>query len=194
MPASLLNKPALTIDSGGNFFIRNNTDRQLTQPDGRTPFLRYARLDYPLSPGERVIVPFSVVALYFGDPRSRNGMIQKFKDSQGEGVIPTREAELGRIAVYYGVYEDGIVNLPNVVPDISIFTLDEVEIVPPCFDPYGDNIYGFQKNMDQTQGGVAATMESLQAQMDQLRSMQESMLARGQDNDADVEEDLPGTP
>lgn len=189
---TLLSKPRVTIDSGRQYFIINNTGAPLTHPDGRTPFLQYARVNYPIAPGEQIIVPFDVIALYFGDPRSRNGMVQKFKDSRGDGVIPTREAELGRIAVFYGVYEDGITSLPDVVPDVSISTLDGQDIIPPCFDPYGDYTYGFEKNTDTTQSGVAATIESMQAQIDQLKAMQESMIDRGGDNDAaDVEEDLP---
>lgn len=191
---SLLTKPALVLDSGRQYIIRNNTHGPLTLPDGRTPLLRYARIDYPLAPGEETIVPFDVIVLYFGDPRSRNGMIQKFMDSRGEGVIPTREAELARIAVFWGVYEDGVDNLVNVVPDITITTLDGQAIVPPPFDPFGDNVYGFEKNNDTSQSGVAATIESMQTQIDQLMAMQRAMEDRGQDNDADVEEDLPTTP
>lgn len=191
---SLLIKPAITLDSGRQYLIRNNTHAPLTLPDNRTPLLRYARIDYPLASGEETIVPFDVVVLYFGDPRSRNGMNQKFMDSRGEGTIPSREAELARIAVFWGVYEDGIDTLANVVPDVTISTLDGTEIVPPPFDPFGDHVYGFEKNTDTTQSGVAATIESMQAQIDQLQDMQSAMLDRGQDNDADVEEDLPTTP
>lgn len=191
---SLLTKPSITLDSGKQYWVQNNTPDALTLPDGRTPLFRYARIDYPLAPGEKTIVPFDIISLYFGDPRSRNGMIQKFMDSRGEGVIPTREAELGRIAVFWGVYEDGVDRLANVCPDVTFSTLEGFDIVPPCFDPFGDHVYGFEKNTDTTQSGVAATIESMQTQIDQLMAMQSAMSDRGQDNDVDVEEDLPTTP
>lgn len=183
----------LKLDSGKQYFIQNNTDKALTLPDGRTPLLQYARIPYPVAAGGKEIVPFDVIALIFGDPRSRNGMIQKYKDSRGEGMIQSREAELGRISVFWGVYEQNIAALPNVVPDISIFTLQGQEIVPPCFDPYGDNIYGFEKGPVDTQQGAAAQLAAMQESMDQMKAQMDLLISQG-DNDADIPEDLPHFP
>jgi hypothetical protein len=181
---------ALKLDSGKMYFITNNTLRPLTTPDGRTPLLRYAKIPYPLGPGEKEIVPFDLIALYFGDPRSRNGMVQKFKDSKGSGMIQSREAELSRIAVLWGVYEQGVDSLAQVVPDITVATLNGQEVVPPCFDPWGEFTYGFEKGPVDTQSGAAAQIAAMQDQMDQLKAQMEAMMAGG-DNDADVPEDLP---
>lgn len=185
----------LKLDSGKQYFIQNNTDKALTLPDGRTPLLRYARLPYPVAARAKEIVPFEVIALIFGDPRSRNGMIQKYKDSRGEGMIQSREAELARISVFWGVYEQNIASLPNVVPDISLYTLHGQEIVPPCFDPYGDFTYGFEKGPEDTQQqGAAAQIAYLQEQMDQQRAMIESLQSQGENNEEDIPEDLPSMP
>jgi hypothetical protein len=194
MPSLLLPRAdVLKLDSGKMYFVQNNTSKPLVLPDGRTPLLRYARIPYPVDPGEKELVPFDVVSLYFGDPRSRNGMIQKFKDSRGEGMIQSREAELGRIAVFWGVYEQGVDTLISVVPDVQITTLNGQEIIPPCFDPYGEYTYGFEKGPIDTQMGAASAIAAMQEQMDQMKAMMDAMRAGG-DNDADVPEDLPPFP
>jgi hypothetical protein len=194
MPSLVLPRAdVLKLDSGKQYYIRNNTDRPLTLPDGRTPLLRYARIPYPVASHQQEIIPFDVIALYFGDPRSRNGMVQKYVDSRGEGFIQSREAELGRIAVFWGVYEQGVDSLMSVVPDVTISTLQGQEIVPPCFDPYGEYSYGFDKGPVDTQQGAAAQLSSMQEQMDQLRAQMEALSAGG-DNDQDIPEDLPTMP
>lgn len=191
MPSLLLPRAdVLKLDSGKSYFIQNNTDRPLTLPDGRSPLLKYARIIYPLGAGEREIVPFPLIALLFGDPRSRNGMIQKFKDSSGEGMIQSREAELSRIAVFWGVYEQGVDTLARVIPDVTILTLQGQEITPPCFDPYGEYSYGFEQGPADTQSGAAAQLAALQAQMDQMKEQMDILQTQG-DNDADIPEDLP---
>lgn len=191
MPSLILPRAdALKIDSGKMLFIQNNTVRPLTMPNGRTPLLKYAKIPYPLGPGEREIVPFDLIALLFGDPRSRNGMVQKFKDSKGSGMIQSREAELSRISVFWGVYEQGVDTLVNVVPDVSVFTLQNQEIIVPCFDPYGDHSYGFETGPIDTQQGAAAQLIELQKQMDQMKEMMEA-LQNGGDNDEEIPEDLP---
>lgn len=181
---------ALKLDSGKMYFIQNNTTRPLTTPDGRTPLLRWARIPYPLGPGDKELVPFDVVCLYFGDPRSRNGVVQKFRDSKGDGIIQSREAELSRISVLWGVYEQGVDSLANVIPDVTISTLQNQEIIPACFDPYGEHSYGFEKSPIDTQQGAAAQLLALQEQMDQMKAMMDALTNSG-DNDEVIPEDLP---
>jgi hypothetical protein len=194
MPSLILPRAdILKLDSGKMYFLQNNTDKPLTLPDGRTPLLRYARIPYPCGPHEKVIVPFDIISLLFGDPRSRNGMIQKFQDSKGTGMIQSREAELMRISVFWGVYEDGVGNLANVVPDITISTLEGQEIVPACFDPYGEYSYGFDKDTSQTQQGAAATIATMQDQIDLLQRQMNALAEQG-DNDEEIPEDLPFLP
>lgn len=191
MPSLILPRAdALKIDSGKMYFIENNTMKPLTTPDGRTPLLRWAKIPYPLGPGDKEIVPFDVICLYFGDPRSRNGVVQKFKDSKGEGIIQSREAELSRISVLWGVYEQGVDTLANVVPDVTVSDLRGNEIVPACFDPWGEYSYSFEKGPIDTQQGAAAQLLAMQAEMDQLKARMDAM-AQGGDNDEEIPEDLP---
>jgi hypothetical protein len=192
-PLVLPRADVLKLDSGKQYFITNNTTKALTLPDGRTPLLRYARIPYPLGAGEREIVPFDIISLYFGDPRSRNGLIQRYKDSRGEGMIQSREAELSRISVFWGVYEQGVDSLAAVVPDVTFTTLQGQEIIPPCFDPYGEFSYGFDQNEDNTQRGAAASIAAMQEQIATLSAMMGAMAEQG-DNDEDVDEDLPMHP
>jgi hypothetical protein len=180
----------LKLDSGKMYFIQNNTTRPLTYPDGRTPLLKYAGVPYPLASNQKEIIPFDLISMWFGDPRSRNGMIQKYKDSRGEGTIQSREAELSRISILWGVYEHGIDTLANVVPDVTISTLQGQEIVPPCFDPFGEHSYGFEKGPIDTQQGAASQIIAMQEQMDQLRAQMDALLETG-DNDEVIPEDLP---
>jgi hypothetical protein len=57
-----------------------------------------------------VLVPFHVLCLFLGDPRSssRRTVSYQPKGQQNRGVIPPRELELQRIACFYGVYEENI--------------------------------------------------------------------------------------
>ena len=156
---SILPRSSETVlDTGLNYYVQNNTDGPLTLPDGRTPLLRWNRIGYQCNAHERVIVPWPVIALYFGDPRSKHGEVVEASDSQGKHYVPARGDELLRLSVFYGVYEDGVSSLARVVPDVTITTLDGIEIIPPCFDPEGDYQYGFERNM-QKSGDVATLIE-----------------------------------
>jgi hypothetical protein len=117
-------------------------------------------------------------------------MIQKYKDSTGEGVIQSREAELSRISVIWGVYEQGVDTLHQVVPDVTISTLQNQEVVPPCFDPYGEFSYSFEKGPIDTQQGAAAQLIAMQEEMDNLKARMDMMSSNG-DNNEEIPEDLP---
>lgn len=173
---------ATVLDTGQHYFIRNNTNKRLTLPDGRTDFLRYARIAYRCEAGEETIVPWAVIALYFGDPRSQMDKIHKAEDSQGEHMVPMRPAELLRLSVFYGVYEQGVDAIASMVPDVTIKTLTGIEIVPPVFDPYCEHVYGFQRSMQKSQD-VVTIMEDMQAQLDEMRARYDSINVNGQDND-----------
>lgn len=182
-----------TLDTGQHYFVQNNTDERLTLPDGRTDFLRYARVAYRCEAREKVIVPWAVIALYFGDPRSQNDKIHRAEDSQGEHMVPMRMAELLRLSVFYGVYEQGVDVIAGMVPDVTISTLTGTEIIPPCFDPYGEHIYGFQRSM-QKSSDIATLMGQMQDELDELRARYDSIQVLGQDNDGAIPVDTPGMP
>lgn len=184
------------LDTGLNYYVQNNTTEPLTLPDRKTPLLRWNKVAYRCNPGERVIVPWQVIALYFGDPRSRHDEVVQAKDSQGVHHVPSRGDELFRLSVFYGVYEQGVDILASAIPDVSIYTLDNVEIIPPCFDPDAEFTYGYQRNMQKT-GDVATLIDQmeraqadLQAQLDQLKQAQAIREIHG-DNDGPIPEDIP---
>lgn len=187
------------LDTGLQYYVENRTESRLTLPDGRTPLMRYDRIAYDVAPGERVIVPWAVIALYFGDPRSRHGQVVEATDSRGIHYVPARGDELLRLSVFYGVYEQGVELLAEVVPDVRITTLDGVEVIPPCFDPDGEFVYGFQRNM-QKSGDVATLIEQMEAQqahlqeqLDELKNAQQIREMYG-DNDGPIPTDEPGMP
>ncbi len=193
MPATLLPRTSETIlDTGMHYKIRNNSESRLTTGDGKTDLLRWNKIAYRCEPGEEVIVPWPVIALYFGDPRSRHGQISEAQDSQGLHQVPSRGNELLRLSVFYGTYEHQVEILASVIPDVSIFTLDDIEIIPPCFDPDGDFIYGFHRNM-QKSGDVATLIDDLQSQIDSLKEAQARRDEHG-DNDRELPEDIPRMP
>lgn len=179
----------LILDTGMQYFVQNNTESRLVVGDGRTDLLRWNKIAYRCEPGEKVIVPWPVIPLYFGDPRSQHGKLVKATDSQGEHVVPTRGDELLRLSVFYGTYEQNVDYLANVVPDVTITTLDGIEIIPPCFDPDGDHVYGYQRSM-QKSTDVATLIESLQDQIDSLKERESQREIHG-DNDGELPEDNP---
>lgn len=187
------------LDTGLQYYVENHDDKRLTTGDGKTDLLRYNRIAYRCEPGQRVIVPWAVVALYFGDPRSQNEKIVEAEDSQGVHKVPQRGSELLRLAVFYGVYEQGVDDLANVVPNVRITTLNGVEIIPPVFDPFCEHVYGYRKSM-QKSGDVATMLANLEAaqadmadQIELLRATQNSIQVNG-DNDGSIPEDTPGMP
>ncbi len=190
MEAVLLPRTSeVILDTGMNYFVQNNSDSRLVVGDGRTDLLRWNRIAYRCEPGQKVIVPWPVIPLYFGDPRSQHGKLVKASDSQGEHVVPTRGDELLRLSVFYGTYEQHVDTLALIVPDVTILTLDGIEIIPPCFDPEGEHVYGFQRNM-QKSTDVATLIDNMQAQIDALKAGQAQREIHG-NNDGELPEDNP---
>jgi hypothetical protein len=188
----------LKIDSAEFFWIENIGTKPLRY--------QWAKVVYGIAPSEKKYLPFPIVALYYGDPRSRIGMVQNFQDSTGEGQVPERNSELMRLCVRYGVYEQGmeaihetmqtnIVNGDHSPLDdrnfyVTITNAEGQEIFPPLFDPKGEFVYGFTKDM-QKSGDVATIIDNLQAQIDELRRDKEAMDVRGYDNNEDIGVDEP---
>lgn len=194
MPTTVLPRASESriLDTGMHYKVRNNTDQRLTTGDGRTDLLRWNKIAYRCDPGDEVIVPWAVIALYFGDPRSQHGKTLKAEDSQGEHTVPSRGNELLRLSVFYGTYEHNVDVLSSMIPDVTILTLDDVEIIPPCFDPEGNHIYGFQRSTQQTQD-VALMLEELRDQQKALEARLEEMQRNG-DNDGELPRDEPKGP
>ena len=180
------------LDTGLQYYVENLSDVRLTTADGKTDLLRYNRIVYRCEAHEKVIVPWPVICLYFGDPRSQMNQVVDAEDSRGKHKVPARGNELLRLSVFYGVYEQGVDSLAAMVPDVRISTLAGVEIIPPVFDPECTYTYGFQKSAQRTDD-VASLIANLQDQVDALKSAQANMLVNG-NNDAPIPEDNPGIP
>jgi hypothetical protein len=180
------------LDTGMHYKVRNNTDKRLTTGDGRTDLLRWNKIAYRCEPGETTLVPWPVIALYFGDPRSQHGKTMEAEDSQGKHQVPSRGNELLRLSVYYGTYEHQVDILTEVIPDVSIFTLDDVEIIPPCFDPEGEYLYGYQRSAQKSQD-VATMIQELRDQAQAMELRLAEMEANG-DNDSEIPRDEPPQP
>lgn len=185
--------PSQTILDTGLFYrVRNNTDSRLTTGDNKTALLRYDRVAYECPAGAEVLVPWAVIALYFGDPRSKHGIIAEATDSRGTHIVPARGDELLRLSVFYGVYEHEVDVLSQVIPDVTITTLDGIEIIPPCFDPDGNQSYGYNVNLEKS-GDVVTIIASMQAQIDALKARADRLTDQG-DNDEELKVDTPRRP
>lgn len=122
------------------------------------------RRQWVLKPGAKPTdVPLSVIIKYLGDPRSMHGVTNVCNDrTTGKiGVVPERYTELRRLAILYGIYEDGVGRLattkfkdiprdrhdpdrnlfpdmdPNdtVVPQIKVQTIHGHDVKFPIFEP-----------------------------------------------------------
>src|ERR1700689_1446525 len=91
--------------------------------------------------GQMRLVPFDIVRLYFGDPRSvpgEFGRVETKNSKVGIGDIVPREQEIRRLCVLYGLYETHMDLLPKAVPACTITTADGIEVICPAIDPDGD--------------------------------------------------------
>lgn len=148
-----------------------------------------------LEEGQAKLVPFDIVRLYWGDPRSvtsPDGKLVFGKTTGGKGQvadIAPREYEVRRLCVLYGIYETNIHLLPLVVPKVTITNAEEVEIFCPAVDPEGTHVYGAVPDPTENHD-LATTIAKMQSELKQLqRAYDES---GGKKNDgADVTVDRP---
>jgi len=169
----------LVIEPEQQFIITNNGDEPLS--------LTWASRTYVIEPGDHKVVPFDIVRLYFGDPRSVRGVEQKYDDPREIGghknpnpYIARREKEVERLSVLYGLYhgnEAKLVDHPK-IKDVVITTLDRTEIFCPAIDPEGTaGLYGHREATDNVQdtASMLALMErrlaQQQAMIDELRGV-----------------------
>lgn len=144
-----------------------------------------------LEPGHAKLVPFDLVRLFFGDPRSVPGVQGRTEDKRGIGDIPPREHEIRRLAALYGLYEVNSARLPEAVPDVTITTGDDVEIICPATDPEGKHVYGYEHDTAEVHD-VATQLANMKAQIRLLEQAQTAEAKKGAKNDgADVKTDGP---
>ena len=145
--------------------------------------------------GQAKLVPFDLVRVYFGDPRSVPGVQGRTEDRRGTvGDIAPREAELRRLATVYGLYEANMARLPEAVPDVTITTADDIEVICPAVDPDGEHVYGFAKETAEVHD-VATRLAQLEAETRMLKGQLQAEAESGRKNDgADVDHDEPPVP
>jgi hypothetical protein len=141
--------------------------------------------------GQRRLVPFDLVRIYFGDPRSLVTR-QRFETRKGEtGDIAPRSEETRRLSVLYGVYDTDAEKVKDLVPAVNITTADGVEVFCPAVDPQGNHVYGHISDSAENYD-LATTIESMKMQIRLLEEQQKATEKKGTSNDgADVETDGP---
>jgi hypothetical protein len=208
-PMSLLNlNPVPTLSAEDNFrllylgsygevvFNKEAFANDIIRVKGPLPARKYVwdGIDYlgGLDEGAEKLVPFDLVRVYFGDPRSVVGKQQRVETRRGEvGDVPPRDHEIRRLAVLYGIYDVDAAHLAEMVPDVAIYTAEGDEVFCPATDPYGEHVYGViapsEPNHD-----LATNIEKMKAQIKMLEDQQNAMERRKDANDgADVSVDAP---
>jgi hypothetical protein len=206
-PTILKPKPDLIIDSGDAFYIENHHKTN-------TIVFGWAKREYAIAPGKKRLVPFDVVTLCYGDPRSRVGQILSYSDSTGSGQIPDRNAEVQRLSVRYGVYEQGMEDIKHwfevenrkLIEDdkppmndaiwhTKVTTETGEEVMTPLFDHSGTSSnYGYSE-ATQRSDDVATMLENLRSRIDYLEAQKDSLDELGGENDDEgVEFDNPDIP
>lgn len=178
--------PAIKFDSQDTFMLTNTGDKTLTFTLPKQKFI--------LQPGQRAFVPFNLIRIYFGDPRSIMSSRRMFEDSTGKGTIPAREQEVNRLKTIYGVYGEDEQTLTDVRPDVEIKAVTGTTIYPPLYDRDGSRSNGLIAPM--TVGDMAnledlsAIIAQQQAQLNKLMQMQQSAAINETNDTTDVRMDM----
>jgi hypothetical protein len=202
--------PKVTIDSGEYYYIENHNESGVLH-------FQWDKRRYDIAAGKKKLVPFDIIALHFGDPRAVVGQIQKFHDSTGPGQVPERMAEVKRLCVRYGVYEQGMDDIresvlqenrrladaqkstvQRVLPlstdmfNVRITNIEGVEIITPLFDHKGEKSkYEFELDREKS-GDIVTIIDSLQRQIDSLKEKELVLQDNGDNEDEDISADNPG--
>lgn len=190
---------AIVIDSGEMFRLRNDHETEVLS-------LKHGRRKYAINPGQTALVPFELIRVHWGDPRSRPGEFRKFSDSNEEGYVNKREAEIARLGVHYGSYAADAASLcdPDWPPNderygkvekhipwpVTVGTEQGDIIVPACFDFTTQEIYGLVANESEDLTDQVQYREHLERQLDQIREQLAKVQGAGEMDDAEV--DAPG--
>jgi hypothetical protein len=212
MSSTLLPTGAVpNIDSGDSFWIENHHPTETLR-------FQYAKIHYNIAPGKKRIVPFEVVAMNFGDPRSRMGAAVPYKDSRGSGTVPERMSEVRRLSIRYGVYEQGMENIAEAVEienkklaalDASGFQnykplvttifhaivtdLEGNRLITPLFDHDGSYTYGFQLD-EENSNDIAQIIKNYERRLAALEGKESVMDATGDNDDSGIPIDNPDSP
>lgn len=144
-----------------------------------------------MEPEQAKLVPFDVVRLFWGDPRSIPSTFGRTTDAKGRpGDIPPREQEIRRLSVFYGLYELDREKLMQMAPRVTITTAEGTEVICPLYDPDGEHIYGHMEPEGPGQHDIATQIAQMRNQIRLLEQAQSA--SNGKPNDgADVTDDTP---
>lgn len=138
------------------------------------------------------LVPFDLVRIYFGDPRSVVGQFGRTESRKGTvGDIAPREQEIRRLSVLYGLYDTQRELISKAIPQVTITTADDIEIFCPAVDPEGNHVYGYAKDSAEVHD-IATQLATMRQQIKLLENQAKAEEKLGTKNDgADVAEDGP---
>lgn len=169
-------------------------DNVIATNNGSKPiFWKLDGREVGLPPGQAVTVPFEVVRINLGDPRS--GEADRIATDGNEKVrINSRANELKRLNMLYGQgirqqEEHRTVTLAEVAPDVTITTVAGDPVDTPITDPGGNNVQAVPVSLD-TPDALAARVAQMQRDLDNLLA-QKSALDNEPTDDAEVAEDAP---
>lgn len=165
---------------------------------------RYAGRLYGFPPGVAVHVPFEVVRLHWGDPRSGVAKTTAVSEDGREKIqINSRSDERQRLEVMYGVNAEILrrqiegramgrempqVTLQQIAPKVSVMTVDGTPVDTVVSDPTGQNPVALPVDLS-TPDALNARVAQMQQQLDSL--MAQAAAATTHPDDADVPEDRP---
>jgi hypothetical protein len=165
---------------------------------------RYAGRLYGFPPGVAVHVPFEVVRIHFGDPRSGVAKTTAVSEDGREKIqIASRADERNRLETLYGVSAEilrrqiesramgrdlGVVTLQQMAPKITVQTVEGTPVDTVISDPTGQNPVALPVDLS-TPDALNARVAQMQQQLDQL--MAQAAAATAHPDDADVTADTP---
>lgn len=164
------------IDTGDILILTNADEERVLEVKLRGKL-------YRVEPEKHALVPFELIRVWWGDPRSKPQRFVPFSDSLESGWVNKRELEIRRLGVLYGTYASSVAELlnpewprgsarfgtPRRTPHpITVRTEDGADIVPACFDRTGNLSYAVVNTEVQDLSDEVAYREHLEAQLDAI--------------------------
>lgn len=185
------------IDTGEVFRLRNDSETETLK-------LSLGRRTWTIEPGSTALVPFEVIRVHWGDPRSRPNVYGKFSDSLEKGWINKREDEIKRLGVMYGSYANDVRTLndpewpthdihygteKNVPHPVSVQTERGATVILPAFDEGGEAVHAGVRNESEDLNDQVQYREHLERQLDEIREELAKVAGRSAPDDTEV--DIP---
>lgn len=165
--------------------------------------LAWNRREYKIEPGQTLQVPFDAMRLRFGDPRAMVGQEQRFPGPDGRnGIIPRREAEVIRLAIVWGLYQQGAHLLPFYphirhakITTIPLGDVEAMDIWTPANDPQGKRAMYGHPEVEPNRADFLSIMESMEAtqkkQAREIEILRQAALTGISVNEVQLEDEEP---